>query len=290
MRRVYLLPNLITLANAFCGLLAMGKAIDALTWASEDSLLFYAKLETACGLVFLGMVFDALDGWVARITRAHSAFGAQLDSFSDAITFGVTPAVLAKVLFEHEALAGIHAGHARLNFLVAAAFALMAILRLVRFNLETDEEAHESGAHTHFRGLPSPAGAGAIVSTIWLYLILRNPALESTEGTPTPFSKVLGWMKGVDWNPWLDKVPALLLVMLPVIGLLMVSRVRYVHMVSFLTINRSTFFSLVWVVFGVFMLYLAPVPFLFLLFNGFALFGVLVPLLVRGSGRPAPPA
>lgn len=281
MKRVLVLPNLITLANAFCGLLALAKGIDALALSVHDPAVFYRKMETACFLVFLGMVFDALDGFVARLTRAHSAFGAQLDSFSDALTFGVVPAMLVKILVEYEGRLSGELGDARLHFLAAASFAVMAILRLVRFNLETaTDDDHQS-----FRGLPSPAAAGAVASTIWLYLILRRPELEQVEGTPTPMHRLLSWMNDVNWAPILDWVPTVLIAMLPVLGLSMVSRLRYVHVVSVLARGRAQFFTLVAVVFTLFLFFLAPVPLLFLLFNGFCLFGLLVPLLKRGVGR-----
>jgi len=137
--RIHLLPNLITLGNAFCGLLALAKAIDALTLSADDPTVFYRKMETACFLVFLGMIFDSLDGLVARMVRSSSAFGAQLDSFSDALTFGIVPAMLAKVLIEHEAELSNYAGSPRVHFLAAAIFSLMAILRLVRFTIEPDD-------------------------------------------------------------------------------------------------------------------------------------------------------
>jgi CDP-diacylglycerol--serine O-phosphatidyltransferase len=282
MKRILILPNLITMANAFCGLLALAKAVDALALSDQDPALFYQKMETACLLVFLGMIFDSLDGLVARLTRTHSDFGAQLDSFSDALTFGIVPAVLAKVLIEHEGELSGYYGNPRLHFLAAAAFALMAILRLVRYNLETEprEDAHDEDAHDGFRGLPSPGAAGAVASTIWLYLILRQPELESVEGTPTPFRRLLGWMEDVNWAPVLDWVPPALVCMLPVLGLLMVSRVPYVHPVSFLVKGRMQFFTLVGVVFGCFLLYMAPVPILFLFFNGFVVVG-----LARGLFR-----
>ena len=101
------------------------------------------------------MVFDALDGQAWRASpAARSDFGAQLDSFSDALTFGVAPALLAKILIEHEGPLIALPGNPRLHFLAAAAFALMAILRLVRFNLETDARARRAPR------LPGPALAG----------------------------------------------------------------------------------------------------------------------------------
>jgi CDP-diacylglycerol--serine O-phosphatidyltransferase len=273
MRKIQLLPNLITLANAFCGMLALAKAIDALAYSGSDDSVFYRKLETACLLVFLGMIFDLLDGFVARLTRSTSEFGAQLDSYADALTFGVTPALLAKVLIEHEGPLIGWPGNPRVHFLAAAAFALMAILRLVRFNLDSDPQVKQQ--HSIFYGLPSPGAAGAVASTIWLYLVLKRPELETSDGTPTPFGRLMGWMQGVDWRPFLDLVPALLVAMLPVLGLLMVSKVRYAHFGRLLTRDRSTFLTLVALVFGSFAFYLAPVPMLFLAFNGFVLAGPL---------------
>jgi CDP-diacylglycerol--serine O-phosphatidyltransferase len=287
-KRVILLPTLVTLANAFCGVLALSKAVDALTYSTEDPAIFYRKMEVACSLVFLGMIFDTLDGWVARITRGFSAFGAQLDSFADALTFGLVPAMLAKVLFEHEAKICGYVASPRIGFLAAAAFALMAILRLVRFNLEeeTGERKKEKRA---FRGLPSPGAAGAVASTIWIYLILRRPELESSEGTPTPFSHVIGFLHGFTGRiePTIDYLPAILVLMLPVLGILMVSNVRYVHGARFLMHARSNFFTLIWLLFGVFLLFLAPVPVLFVCFNGFAFLGVAAPLFLRKrAGSP----
>ena len=280
--RVHLLPNLITLANAFCGLLALAKAIDALALSGDDPVVFYQKMETACSLVFLGMIFDSLDGFVARMVGGGSEFGAQLDSFSDALTFGVVPAMLGKVLMEHEGATGGLAGNARLHFLASAVFALMAILRLVRFNIDPDPE---SKSHRGFRGLPSPAAAGTVAATIWLYLVLRQPELERTEGTPTPFRRVLGWMETVDWDPVLDWVPLLVVLVLPALGLLMVSNVRYPHAVTTLVAGRHNFFVLVFFVLGLALIFLAPVPFLFVFFAGYTLSGFVSPWAMKFWSR-----
>jgi CDP-diacylglycerol--serine O-phosphatidyltransferase len=290
MRRITALPNLLTLANAFCGLLAVAKAIDALVLAgSPDPAVaaqFYGKMEAACLLVFLGMVFDALDGKVARLVGGSSEFGAQLDSFSDALTFGVTPALLAKVLIEHEAPLLGYSGHPRLHFIAAAAFALMAILRLARFNLETttDESSHQD-----FKGLPSPAAAGAVVSTLLLYLILRRPQLELDAVGPTPVGQLFQLLPGlsVSQMPWW--ILPLIACLLPLYGALMVSRVRYVHAVSFLT-RRGSFFLLVNLVFAAFLLFAAPIPVLFLVFQGFALLGLVLALFRKSKPEPEDPA
>jgi CDP-diacylglycerol--serine O-phosphatidyltransferase len=271
MKPVSMLPNLLTLANCGCGLLAISKGIDALAYSGQDELLFSRKMEAACWLIFVGMVFDMLDGKVARLTKSFSAFGAQLDSFADAITFCVAPALLTKILIEHEALFLGYDGTPRLHFTAAAVFTLMGILRLVRFNLDTE---HDEESHREFSGLPSPAAAGAVISTLLMYLILRAPHIEQAEGTVTPVGRVVGFLGTRDWMPLLSWMPHYLAISLPVIGLLMVSRVRYVHLASWLTRDRSTFLTLVTVVLVGFGLYNAPVPVAFLSFNGFLVYGV----------------
>jgi len=144
-RKIHLLPNLLTLGNAFCGLLAIAKGIDALVYSQTDPAIFYTKMESACWLIFVGMLFDAFDGKVARMVGGSSAFGAQLDSFSDMLSFGVAPAMLAKILIEHEGAGLGYSVYPRIHFVAAAVFATMAILRLARFNLETepDESSHQ---------------------------------------------------------------------------------------------------------------------------------------------------
>lgn len=280
-KRAALLPSLVTLANAFCGVLALSRAVDAVIYDGDDPAVFYGKMETACMLVFLGMVFDVLDGAVARMTRGFSDFGAHLDSFADALTFGVTPAILAKVVLEHEGELSGYTASPRIGFLAAAAFALMAILRLVRYDVEPSEENKHVESRGVFRGLPTPAAAGAVASTIWLYLILRQPDLELDAGTPTPFSGVMTWMEVRDWGFFLDLTPLALVLLLPVLGFLMVSRVRYSHGMRYLLRARHRFMALVWFVFGVFLFFLAPVPILFVLFNGFVVVGFVRPLLTK---------
>ncbi len=278
-KKLQLLPNLVTLGNAFCGLLAISTAIDGLAMAQVDPLVFYAKLERSCLLVFFGMFFDALDGFVARLTRGESPYGAQLDSFADAVTFGIAPAVLVKILAEHDA-GGTATGHPRLHFLAVAAFTLLAILRLVRYNLENEgEKQAEPG---WFQGLPSPAAAGVVVSTIWMYLVLRRPELELAEGTPTPLNRFLNWIDVGSLGTLLPFVLPLLLLTMPLLGLMMVSNVRYRHTGVWLATERSGIHSLVGFVFALSLFYLAPVPFLFLGFAGFVAHGAVLHLMRRG--------
>lgn len=281
MRKVHLLPNLLTLGNAFCGLLAIAKAIDALVLSQGDGELFYSKLSTACWLIFAGMLFDAFDGKVARMVGAQSEFGAQLDSFSDMLTFGVAPAVIAKVLIEHEGPALGYEVNARLHFVAAAIYSIMAILRLARFNLENEPD---ESAHQYFKGLPSPGAAGTLVTTMLLYLTLRHPRIEFSDGTKTPVGALLERFPGIDQSPFLFWFMPAIALSLPILGLLMVSRVRFVHMTSYLS-GRSQFLSLVGIVVAVFALYTAPVLALFTVFQSYVLVALLLALLRRS--RPA---
>lgn len=266
MKSITTLPNLLTLANAACGLLAISKAIDALTLAGDDGA-FYELMKFSCFLVFLAMVFDGLDGMVARLTKTTSDFGAQLDSFADAITFGVAPAILAKALIQHEGPLLGYSLSPRLSFAACACFALLAILRLARFNLESGAEKKKG---KFFRGLPSPAAAGSATSLIWIYLVMHKPNPAGDEG-------VAGLVDGIaqlDFNAVLTWMPPLLLVWLPILGLLMVSRIQYPHGFAWISSERNNFFNLVAVVFIAGALYLAPVPLLFAVFNLTVISGV----------------
>jgi CDP-diacylglycerol--serine O-phosphatidyltransferase len=252
MKRISMLPNVLTLANAGCGLLAISKGIDALALGVTDPG-FNGKLESACWLIALALVLDGLDGKLARLLDSFSDFGAQLDSFADAITFGVAPAMIAKVMLEGEGLF-----HPRLNFFVAASYALMAVLRLARFNLESD---HEEGSHKHFAGLPSPAAAGILAATILMCLSLSG-GIEGSGAGATPVGRWLAVLPaGVPEALTMVLQPAVFF-LLPALGLLMVSRVRYPHAFSAL-FSASGFPMLVRLVFLFLLLYLAPVPVLF---------------------------
>jgi CDP-diacylglycerol---serine O-phosphatidyltransferase len=212
------LPTLLTLGNAACG-------FGAITYAARvgpdpaEQFLFISAV-----LIFLAMLFDMLDGSAARLARQTSEFGAQLDSLCDAVSFGVAPAFLMLRLL-HWIEADPDSGQpeklfhpffeypSRLLWVIACLFGLCALLRLARFNVETDEE----DSHTFFSGLPSPAAAATIASFPIAVLGLRNRAIAS-EGA---------WQSLAHWL-----IPTVYL-LLPAITLsvavLMVSRFRYAH-------------------------------------------------------------
>ncbi|REJ95018.1 MAG: CDP-diacylglycerol--serine O-phosphatidyltransferase [Planctomycetota bacterium] len=162
-RLIAVLPTMLTLANGACG-------FGAITFAAKlgpTEVTGAGPVEAvqasfiAASLIFLAMLFDMLDGSVARLMKQTSELGAQLDSLCDAVSFGVAPAflmlqVVSKELVEYGGIPY----WPRLLWTIAVLYAMCAILRLARFNVETDED----DSHGQFSGLPSPAAAGAIAA------------------------------------------------------------------------------------------------------------------------------
>ncbi|RCX29852.1 CDP-diacylglycerol--serine O-phosphatidyltransferase [Thioalbus denitrificans] len=173
-RGIYLLPNLFTTAALFAGFYAVVAAMNG-------------RFEAAAVAVFVAMVLDGLDGRVARMTNTQSAFGAEYDSLSDMVAFGVAPALVA---YEW-ALSSL----GKLGWLAAFLYTASAALRLARFNTQVG-----SADKRYFQGLPSPSAAAIVAGMVWV-----------------------GTEYGL--GPDLVAVPALVLTALA--GLLMVSNLRY---------------------------------------------------------------
>ncbi len=234
------LPSLITLGNAFCGFLSIAYVLDVAFRVGNSPLeaadlpAIFGKLEAAGALIFLAMIFDALDGKVARLTDQTSDFGAQLDSLADAITFGVAPAVLVKCMIDlHQSPHGtLLPHHPKLYYLCAALYALCAVMRLARFNVET--AGHEERAHVEFYGLPTPAAA-AVICSVLLFSFGRFE--QNSLSTLIFGSGIYGWL--------IRGLPFLLFGC----GLLMVSRLPYPHLMNTLLRGRKSFLSLALAVF-----------------------------------------
>src|SRR5207237_5356422 len=135
------------LGNAVCGFaaLAFASKIDPNNSSTD---VFFAW---SAWLIFGAMVFDGLDGYVARLSKTSSDFGGQLDSLCDAISFGVAPAFLLLLLGREW---GEHPVIQKAIAVVAVLYMACAILRLARFNVENSPDP---AAHKRFKGLPSPA-------------------------------------------------------------------------------------------------------------------------------------
>lgn len=149
-----IVPNLFTLANLFCGFSAIIAIADGKFY---DAGLF---------ILFAG-IFDALDGFVARLTRSASPLGVQLDSLCDATSFGVAPSfLLYEVCLQHSHPLGI---------LLASIPALAGVFRLARFNVEITSLEDKK----YFTGMPIPAGALTVVSYVLFFGLDNSTALFS---------------------------------------------------------------------------------------------------------------
>ena len=140
-RGIYLIPNLFTLAAMFAGFYTIIMATQS-------------RWEAACVAIFVAMIFDGLDGRVARLMQSQSAFGAELDSLSDMASFGLAPAMLLYFWgFQYLGKPG---------WLVSFVVSACTALRLARFNSQAENDDKR-----YFRGLSSPLGAGVLASFVW---------------------------------------------------------------------------------------------------------------------------
>lgn len=218
------LPTAFTLANGVCGLAAITVVTGPAVHMPRADLAFYAAL-----LVFLGMVFDVLDGHIARMTKQTSQFGKELDSLCDVITFGVAPVFIMFTFNEVFQL--------RLLWGIGVLFAVSAILRLARFNVHKDEHA----ATLFFQGLPTPMAAGTIAA-----FAIAAPSLLALPDVLTSESA----------RELARQVSTATMVVVPLVtGLLawlMVSHIPYPHLARMLS-RRHSFSQLVELVFAVVM-------------------------------------
>jgi len=139
---IYILPNLFTLAALFGGFYGIVMAMDG-------------RFDQAAVGVFCAMVLDSLDGRVARMTNTQSAFGEQMDSLSDMVSFGAAPALIAYTWSLKDL--------GRWGWIAAFVYCACAALRLARFNVNTSVVDKR-----YFQGLPSPAAAALLTGFIWL--------------------------------------------------------------------------------------------------------------------------
>ena len=143
---IYILPNLFTTGNLFCGF-----------WAIIS--VFQENFYYAAIAILLASAFDILDGKVARLSGATSKFGVQYDSLADLVSFGIAPALLA--------FSWALRPYGKFGWLAAFLFVVCGALRLARFNVQSS-----SGESKYFKGLPIPAAASMIALTILLYFEL----------------------------------------------------------------------------------------------------------------------
>jgi CDP-diacylglycerol---serine O-phosphatidyltransferase len=212
LRKIFLIPNVITAFGLTCGLFVIFK-----TSLADPGRDLFSLVQASAILLLIAAIADLADGAVARLIKAESEFGGQFDSLSDSVTFGVAPPLLIL-----KSLGGEDIGRLLTFFVIIAAmiYSLCGVLRLVRYNVRSkkvqdqgDEEVKRQEKR-HFTGLPIPAAAAASVSAA---LILISPDIE-------------GWL-----NLTASGRAMILIGVLVVLGYFMVSRWKFpsVHALHF---------------------------------------------------------
>lgn len=233
-RGVYLLPNLFTTANLFAGYFAIINAVNG-------------KFEVAAITVFIAMVLDSLDGRVARLTNTQSAFGAEYDSLSDMVAFGVAPAILAY----QWALSGL----GNVGLAVSFIYVACAALRLARFNTQIGKADSR-----YFIGLASPAAAGVVAGTVWAVWTLGEK--RGVSGQDLPIFLIM-----------------LFALLVAAAGLLMVSNFKYSSFKKLDLRGRVPFVAILAIVLGFAVVFSDPARILLLAFLAYATSGPLQYLL-----------
>ena len=228
MAKISVLPAMFTLLNAISGFGSIYFTVKIGGFeGGVNNPEILTNLQYAAGLMFVAMFCDMLDGRVARMTRTTSDFGAQLDSMCDVISFGVAPAILALrasvgLLRENIQYLPVE----RIIWAVAAIYVCCAVLRLARFNVETEQD---ESSHMDFKGLPTPAAAACIATMVLLLsdLMKNNP---------------WDWLC-VDQLAWTMSITLPILML--VTAMLMVSGFKYPHVVNHYIRGKKPFTYLV---------------------------------------------
>jgi len=239
---IYILPNLFTLAALFGGFYAIVMAMNA-------------RFDQAALGVFAAMVLDSLDGRVARLTNTQSAFGEQMDSLSDMVSFGAAPALIA---YEWS-LKGL----GRWGWIAAFVYCACAALRLARFNVNTTVIDKR-----WFQGLPSPAAAALVAGFIWLV---------DEWGRRGGDSLFLTWQQ-ITWVTFVFTLYA---------GLTMVTNAPFYSFKDVQMKRSVPFATIVLIALGIAVINIHPPTVLFSLFVAYGLSGYVVYAWRRMRGQPA---
>jgi CDP-diacylglycerol---serine O-phosphatidyltransferase len=236
---IYMVPNMITLAALFGGFYAIVMAMNG-------------RYDLATVAIFVAMVLDSLDGRVARMTNTQSAFGEQMDSLSDMVSFGAAPALVAYVW----GLSTL----GRWGWIAAFVYCACAALRLARFNVNTAVVDKR-----YFQGLPSPAAAALVAGFIWLMTDAEIGPLDVTYGIY------------VRWGMFVLTLFA---------GLTMVTNVPF-YSFKDLSLKKSVpFAAIVLVALGIAVINIHPPTVVFGLFVIYGISGYAVHLRRKAKGRP----
>lgn len=227
-RGVYLLPNVLTTFGLFAGFFSIILAIKG-------------QYSEAAIAIFVAMVWDGLDGRIARLTNTQSAFGEQYDSMADMISFGVAPALLM-YLWQFSELG-------KIGWLAAFVYTASAALRLARFNTQIGVEDK-----CYFQGMPSPAAAALIAGLVWTKDIIGITEYDQ-------------YFVTISW------------IILVGSGVLMVSNVRYYSFKEVNLRGRSSFKLLLIATLVMIVVTWQPNSILFIFFLTYALSGPIITMM-----------
>lgn len=191
--KIYLLPNLLTAGNLFCGFVALTKIVEA----NPAEPTYSSAIKYALFFILLACIFDIMDGRVARWGGSESAFGREFDSLADLISFGVAPAFLVHRIV----LKDVFVNHPEVGWFIASIYLMSGALRLARFNCIAAESG--SGGSKEFLGFPIPAAAG-LVASLTLFLIWYDD-------------------RNFPWQRWRYTLPVIMLFL----SIMMISDVKY---------------------------------------------------------------
>lgn len=279
LKYITILPSLITLLNGACGFAAIGFASKIGTEPMSFRNLEHSNFAWAGYMIFIAMIADMLDGRVARMSHTTSSFGGQLDSLCDMISFGVAPAFLVQKLLFFQIRDFVHPSIIVEPFLIkfiwisSALYWACAAIRLARFNVENEED---ETSHMTFIGLPTPGAAGVLASLVIFYEYL----LESGS------------------NPVIEAIGIVLLTIMPFLSIflaiVMISRIRYPHVVNHYLKGRKPIEHLVWIIVVLGLIYWSVETGLVICFTWYAFSGFVYWLYMKirhkaGLERPAEP-
>lgn len=178
--RIYLLPNLMTAGNLFCGFTAILRIIEgALIQVNDpDAAVTFLYYHQAILLILGACVFDVLDGRMARMAGAESPFGREFDSLADIVSFGVAPALLVYRIVLKDWRSG---------WIIASVYLVCGALRLARFNCIAAAKQPGDAVDKDFSGIPIPAAAG-VTASITLFML----GLQENDRVIGPWRYALG--------------------------------------------------------------------------------------------------
>ena len=274
-RAAYALPTLFTAANIFLGFYSLLEVFQAAMLRMQGDPNSSLHFKFAALAIAGAVIFDGLDGRIARMTNTTSDFGREMDSLADVITFGIAPAAMIftwGVYFVHPADPVIADYLRHAGYFLAFVFLLCGACRLARFNIQKNPVPKNPGRpdRKYFVGLPIPAAAGMIASVIY-----------ASNGVPLAGLPLDQWTFSAGW-----------LALAALLSFLMVSTWRYPSFKDLALTRPRSPITVVLVACSIYLIVIFSRPALFLISAAYVLSGIVIRLggIVRRRFKPLPPA